>query len=313
VTAEEYAKFTGKRSSPAPAQPPPNAVPLVKAIDKALGTVGGKPAPPALTTAEMLKSEAQRRAQRSPAQTPLPPPPGDALRASTRLENEHATINQLLTEPVTPGSDAEHKAEKWGTSWRNLHPDNPYARNERLTREAMNAATVTLVTEAAVGRLAVTAGETGANAAVSRAVGSRGVRYQGPLTSDQQAQILRHIDEMGLDRSDFLIHSRVSAYSDMVDKVFLGPNVFPAPEEARLGGTVFERLTARSVIAHEAGHMIATRTGAALEAGSLMDEVQASMIGRELPGLSDLEKYQLLRDAEERARAAGTSLRALLR
>ncbi|MDI1431380.1 hypothetical protein [Polyangium sorediatum] len=133
-----------------------------------------------------------------------------------------------------------------------------------------------------------------------------------PLSAEQQVQVFLQIDELGLQRSDFSIHSRISAYSDMLDHVFLGPNVFPASPELRIGGTVFERLTSRAVIAHEAGHMLTTRAGIAFEAGSVMDEVQASLAGRRLPGLSALERYQLLRDAAERARASGTPLRKLL-
>ncbi len=92
----------------------------------------------------------------------------------------------------------------------------------------------------------------------------------------------------------------------------MGSDVFPAAAQARTGGTVFERMTPRAVLAHEGGHQITTRAGTAFEGGSVLDEVQASLVGRELPGLSSMERYQLLRDAAERANAAGRSARELL-
>lgn len=48
------------------------------------------------------------------------------------------------------------------------------------------------------------------------------------------------------------------------------------------------------------------------EAGSLFDEVNASLTGRDLPGLSNMERYQLLRDAVERSHLEGRNLRDVL-
>jgi len=145
---------------------------------------------------------------------------------------------------------------------------------------------------------------------VLRSIGSRGVRNEKMLTPAQQEQIFKHIEELGLNSDDFLISSHMSVYSDNWDKVFLGPNVFQA--SSRTANTVFETMSPRAVIAHEAGHMITTRSGRAFEAGSLFDEVGASLAGRELPGLSNVEKYQLLRDAVERAKIEGKNLREVL-
>lgn len=78
------------------------------------------------------------------------------------------------------------------------------------------------------------------------------------------------------------------------------------------GRSVLNRLTPRAVVAHEAGHMLTDRAGKGFAGGSLLDEVQASLIGRNLPGLNKVERYQLLRDAAERARNEGQSLRNLL-
>ncbi|HEX8262030.1 MAG TPA: hypothetical protein VF547_04055, partial [Allosphingosinicella sp.] len=159
-------------------------------------------------------------------------------------------------------------------------------------------------------------GSAGAQAAEGNALrlaGSRGVRNTEPLTPSQQQQVYRHVEELGLDPSDFHISSRMSAYSDEFDAVFIGPNAFPAPAASRVGGTVFERLSPRAVVAHEAGHMLTTRAGTSAAAGSVADEVGASLAAARLPGLNRLERYQLLRDAAERARNAGTTVRAILR
>lgn len=145
----------------------------------------------------------------------------------------------------------------------------------------------------------------------AKELGGRGVRGSEYLTASQWDEILQHVDELGLSRSDFLQSSHMSSYSDMIDKVFIGPNAFPASVEARIGGTVFERLTPKAVVAHEAGHMIAAKGEFSFVPGSMLEEVQASLVGRQLPGLSNMERYQLLRDAAERARAEGDTLREL--
>lgn len=148
---------------------------------------------------------------------------------------------------------------------------------------------------------------------ISRGMGSRGVRSSTPLTQAQREQVLRLADELGLNPQDLqFTHSRATYYSENWDFIAVGPDVFPAAAEARAGGTVFERMTPRAVLAHEGGHQITTRAGTAFEGGSVLDEVQASLVGRELPGLSSMERYQLLRDAAERANASGRSARELL-
>jgi hypothetical protein len=55
-------------------------------------------------------------------------------------------------------------------------------------------------------------------------------------------------------------------------------------------------------VPHEAGHMISTSGGFALEAGSTADEVQATIVATWLPGLSDAERALLLQYAQELAK-----------
>ena len=144
-----------------------------------------------------------------------------------------------------------------------------------------------------------------------RTLGSRAVRNTEHLTDEQWSQIQTHISELGLNPEDFLRSTHVSCFSDLMDKALLGPDVFPASTGAA-GRSVFGRITPRAAVAHEAGHMITTRAGTSFEAGSLRDEVGAALTARQLPGLSSMERYQLLRDAAERAKAQGTTVRTLL-
>lgn len=109
--------------------------------------------------------------------------------------------------------------------------------------------------------------------------------------AQQEAQLYTHVDELGLNPEDFRVSSHFSGYSDNWDLVFLGPNTFPG--RLRTTSGVFETMTPRAVVAHEAGHLITTRAGTAFESGSLFDEVGASLTGRQLPGLSNVERYQL--------------------
>lgn len=102
----------------------------------------------------------------------------------------------------------------------------------------------------------------------------------------------------------------MSSYSDMLDKVFLGSNMFQASN--RTTRSVLETMTPRAAIAHEAGHLITTRNGTAFAPQTLYDEVLASLTGRKLPGLNNTEKYQLLRDAAERAKIEGQRLRDII-
>lgn len=145
----------------------------------------------------------------------------------------------------------------------------------------------------------------------------RGVRNSDPLTRQQVAQVLRAARELGIAEHEIAIYSgntQGTAYSEVLDTIFVGPNIFPAnPSIPRRGRTVLERMTPRVVLAHELGHRTTTRNGTAHEPGSVADEVQASLVGRTLPQLNYAERFQLLRDAEERARAEGTTVRELLR
>lgn len=104
-----------------------------------------------------------------------------------------------------------------------------------------------------------------------------------------------------------------SIYSRNFDSVWIGPNVLPESVEALTSGaTAIERMTPRAAIAHEAGHRALVHAGRAFSDSSVLDEIAASLMGRTLNGLSNAERWSLLRDAVEKANAAGVPLRQLL-
>ena len=140
-------------------------------------------------------------------------------------------------------------------------------------------------------------------------LGDDALRNTELLTDAQRIELRTMAGQVGLGPEDLQFVNTPSAYSDLFDKVLIGPNVYPGATTSR---SVVTRLTPRAVIAHERGHLLTTRAGKALEGGSLMDEVQASLVGRQLRGLSNVERYQLLRESVERARGQGQRVRNLL-
>ena len=137
------------------------------------------------------------------------------------------------------------------------------------------------------------------------------VRNTDALSAEQISQVRTMAGQIGVGPGDIQFVRSTSTYSDKFDKILIGPNVLPS-SASTTSRSVLNRMTPRAVVAHEAGHMITTRAGKSLPGGTLLDEVQASLVGRQLSGLSNVEKMQLLRDAVERARESGTRVRELL-
>ncbi|MEH0197588.1 calcium-binding protein, partial [Caulobacter sp. CCNWLY153] len=102
-------------------------------------------------------------------------------------------------------------------------------------------------------------------------------------------------------------HQR-SAYSDLFDTVFVGPDLNPGIGP---GLSANSRISPNGLLAHEiVGHRETSLAGRAFEAGSLHDEVQASWRAARLaPGLTPKDRTLLLRDAVERIHASGLRVR----
>ena len=184
-----------------------------------------------------------------------------------------------------------------------------------------NAATATLDTIAIGGM--VLGGRAGVSGRTSFALGEGvGERYLGllnrnaePLTATQMAEARSYAMQLGLpeDRLQFFTHGGAhqrSAYSDLFDTVFLGPDLMPGVGE---GLAANSRISSRGLLAHEiVGHRETTLAGRAFEAGSLYDEVQASWRAARLaPDLTPADRMLLLRDAVERVHGEGLRVKDL--
>jgi len=115
------------------------------------------------------------------------------------------------------------------------------------------------------------------------------------LTQAQIQQVYEHVAELGQQPSDYLISHGPSLYSDMMDRVLIGPDAFPA---ALPDGSIASQLSARAAIAHETGHMLTTRMGVSFAAGSAEDEALASLVGKYLFGLTPEEQSVLSQHAQ---------------
>ena len=133
------------------------------------------------------------------------------------------------------------------------------------------------------------------------------------LTVEQIAELRTSAGQFGFDPKHIRFTETPSIYSRSFDEIWIGPNILPESRAAQLAGkTALERMSARAAIAHEGGHRLSVHRGKAFADGSVFDEIQASLYGRTLPGLSDIERFSLLRDAAEKARAVDVPLRELL-
>jgi hypothetical protein len=140
-------------------------------------------------------------------------------------------------------------------------------------------------------------------------------RNAEPLTALNIQEARAYAQRLGLpeDRLQFFSHGGAhqrSAYSDLFDTVFVGPDLLPG---SGTGLAANSRVSANGLLAHEiVGHRETTLAGKAFEAGSLYDEVQASWRAARLaPDLTSAERYTLLRDSVERVHAQGLRVRDL--
>ena len=139
------------------------------------------------------------------------------------------------------------------------------------------------------------------------------IRNTIPLTDHQKTQVLKAAREMGMDRADIVFYSGPSAYSDSLDKILIGPNIFPATVASeKKKSTILQRLSMKAALAHEFAHAQTVRNGIAFEAGSLPDEFQASIFAaRKIAGLDELDQCRLILDAVERSKERGGNVKKL--
>jgi hypothetical protein len=128
----------------------------------------------------------------------------------------------------------------------------------------------------------------------------RSVHYE--LTDDDIELVMREalsisipLEALEFERGD------TTGYNESTDKIIIKGNIFPSPDASSHPRDV---LTIRAVLAHEwYGHR--KFRGTPLAIGDWKDEFRASYTAAvEAPGLSDVERYQLMLDAMARAKEA---------
>lgn len=130
------------------------------------------------------------------------------------------------------------------------------------------------------------------------------LRNEEMLTPLQREEIAATARRLGISEDDLVIQRiRGSYYSDEFDVIIVGNNIYPLPGATGGGMGVANRLSPGAAIAHENGHLVTTRARTAYPGGSIQDEIQASIVGSRTPGLTSLERYQLLRMGMEDAKA----------
>ncbi len=153
------------------------------------------------------------------------------------------------------------------------------------------------------------------DAARGARLASRGPRNTTPLTNSQIAEAKALARELGFDGQ--IVYRPLSRgyNTSYVDGglLIISDDVLPAL--AKTATRAQHRMSMRATLGHEIlGHHQAFLNGSSFRAGSLLDEVQASVrAARHTSGLSSGERFGLLRDAAERVavynRRYGTHLR----
>lgn len=138
-------------------------------------------------------------------------------------------------------------------------------------------------------------------------VDTGGRRNEKPLSRKQVEQIKDYASELGMPKEQIRYGEHYNtSYGSIFDRVYIGTDALPSdnPQSAN------SRLSWRSSIAHEiVGHRETCLKGWE-QSDVLLDEIQASIrAARFAPGLTNLERINLLRDAGERAHNNGLQLK----
>jgi len=125
------------------------------------------------------------------------------------------------------------------------------------------------------------------------------------LTRKEQREVREAIDKIEADQSRFVFgKTGKTSYNDSIDKINVRGDVFPDPN----GNTARDRMSVEAALAHEYyGHR--ANRGTKLPIGSWQDEMRASFTAAvHAPGLTDVDRQLLMRDAIDRAASAGVKL-----
>jgi hypothetical protein len=141
-----------------------------------------------------------------------------------------------------------------------------------------------------------------------RKANTGGRRNEKPLTEEQKKQAKDYAVSLGMpeDGIYFLEHTRTS-YGPETDVLIIGTDVLPLEKRVKVPNS---NISWKGALAHElTGHREAELKGLT-QPEELLEEVQASIrAARFAEGLSDGERRDLVKDAVDRLRKAGETLR----
>lgn len=136
-----------------------------------------------------------------------------------------------------------------------------------------------------------------------------GQRNETPLTEDQIEACRSYAESLGMTREQMAYSENYwTSYNPEFDLLLIGTDAYPGENATSANG----KLSYRSAIAHEiVGHREACLRGKTdYQKGDFRDEAQASIrAARFAPGLTDAERYMLIRDALDRIHKNGYKLR----
>ena len=134
-----------------------------------------------------------------------------------------------------------------------------------------------------------------------------GHRGERPLTKKEKTEVIKCAVQYGMPKEMITFSDGVyTAYGEYFDRLYIGTDVMPGENPISAN----EKISMRGAIAHElAGHRDAHLKGRTQE-NAVYEEIQASIRGARFGiGLTNEERYILLRDAAERAHKNGLRLR----
>lgn len=144
---------------------------------------------------------------------------------------------------------------------------------------------------------------------VDKRIDTGGIRNDKALTREQVSQVKEYAISLGMppERIRYAGHYYTS-YGSNFDMLYIGYDVMPNPSPKSANS----RITAKGSIAHEiVGHRESCLKHLD-QSDPLLDEIQASIrAARFAPDLSNVERITLLRDAGERAKKQGITLKSV--
>ena len=127
------------------------------------------------------------------------------------------------------------------------------------------------------------------------------------LTEAEKDFIIKEAKAIGIDEKYLRFRDyQATRYNENSDLIFVSSQIFPSQDDSSIAR---DRMTVRAVLAHEYyGHRANRNTS--VPRNHWVDEFRASYRGAQrCPGLTDDERADLVRDAYDRAKEAGVTVK----